>query len=160
MRSVFLVLSICSACVFQIVQPGQLEAWNTHPLSLTALWHLTFSLTHYRHALQEPTILHSSGIWWPAADTASIPFCAPAISTQSQKKNQDQFFPSSQPLKYLMPFWHSDTVFPFCPPCPFDLQYFQVFLLDFRNTMKINFIFLSMTVLVYYSDLSCWSIGN
>lgn len=82
----------------------------------------------------------------------------PLAHSHRKKKPQDQFFPCSQPLKYLMPFWHSGTYFPFCPPCPSDFQYFQVFLLDFRNTMKINSVFL--TVLVYYSDFSCWSTGN
>lgn len=68
------------------------------------LLYLTFSLAHYRNALEEPTVLHSSVIWWSTQTLSPVSFCAPAIRTRSHKKSRTILSKFSRPLKYLMPF--------------------------------------------------------
>lgn len=82
------------------------------------------------------------------------------LSAHSHRKKPRWVLSKFSTSEIPNPLWHSDTFFPFYPHCPSNFQYFQLFLLDFRNNMKINSVFLSLTVLVYYSDFSCWSIGN
>lgn len=57
-------------------------------------------------------MLHSSVIWGPAAGTVSHLILCSSYQHTVTGKNQDEFFPSSQPLKYLI---HCDIVTPSFP---------------------------------------------
>lgn len=113
-RSMFLFLPICSICAFKMLQHGQPETWNTSfRLNSPITAHIFLDTLQIcsrgaHHPLLHCDLVLYSRHWLPS-------HFAPQPLAHGPTRNKDQYLLSSQCLRYLMPFWHSDTCLALLP---------------------------------------------